>query len=212
MLEFIPRLRRRVEESYLPVGTGSRAGTPRTNSRTSTLSDSRTGVRPDSRMDARVEARLEGPPIFLDPDPAQLREESVASPPPSYSDIRAMARPEIQQLLPGNRLSFGRPSANMQNATPRSTVTSIEDIRHGDIVHHIHMGNRLSSVPQYPMFLEPGRSSNRRRRSQRRDSLASTSTGRAFLAIGKGFSETRTDNRKLMKSIFFRSIARFGTI
>jgi hypothetical protein len=191
MPEFIPRLRRRVEESYLPVGTGSRAGILRTDSRTSTRSDSRTGARADSRMDARVEARLEGPPNFLDPDPAQLREDAVTSPPPSYSDIRAMARPEIQQLLPGSRLSLGRPSSIMQNATPRPTLTSLEDIRHGDVAHHIHMGDRLSSVPQYPIYIEQERSSNRRRQPQRCDSVASTSTGRAFLAIGKVIFQRR---------------------
>jgi hypothetical protein len=191
MNNFIPRIRRRVDESWERLGTGSRAGTPRTGSRTSMRAESRADSRTSTReAGARVEATVEGPPNFLDPYPVQLREESATSPPPTYANVRNVSRPEIQQLLPGTRLSFGRPGADW-NATPRtlpplltSSLTSLEDIRHGEVVHHLHMEERLSSIPQFPIFLEPGYPSSRARQSRRPASISSTGTGTLFRALG----------------------------
>jgi hypothetical protein len=191
MNNFIPRIRRRVDESWERLGNGSRAGTPRVDSRMSSRADSRADSRANGRETyARAEATVEGPPNFLDPYPAQLREEFVTSPPPSYATVRNVSRPEIQQLLPGARLSFGRPGADW-NATPRtqpplltSSLMSLEDIRHGEVAHHLHMDDRLSTIPQFPIFLEPGHSFYRRRHSRSPESVASTGTGAVFRALG----------------------------
>jgi hypothetical protein len=217
MLDFVPRLRKKASqsirntESWLPIGNrpGSRAGTPRPDSRTSGRTESRTSMRVESRTsgrtesrsgarvdhrrdratstmevegdDARVDARVDGPPNFLDPH--------AASPPPTYAQVRNISRPEIANLIPTGRHSYGRPGIFM-NATPRSSLpplltsslTNLEDIRHGEVAHHIHMDNRLSSVPQYPVFLDP---ITRRRQLERPDSIASTSTEKVLLAVGQ---------------------------
>jgi len=170
MLGFIPRLRRKVDRnSWIPIGEGSQVTT-------------------NSPFDSATSARVDGPPNFSDPNPPQL----ASSPPPSYAQIRNIARPEVAALLPGNRTSFGTPGSPT-NATPRaslqpvvsSNVTSLEDIRHGEVVNHIHMDNRLTSVPNYPVFLEAPPASSRRRQSRRPVSIASTSTAGLFLAVGQ---------------------------
>jgi hypothetical protein len=198
MNNFMPRIRRRVDENWERLGTGSRAGTPRTGSRTSVRAESRVDSRTGAReAGARVGATVAGPPNFLDPYPVQLREEFATSPPPTYATVRNVSRPEIQQLLPGTRLSFGKPGAHW-NATPRtlpplltSSLTSLEDIRHGEVVQHLPMEDRLTSIPQFPILIEPGYTSSRQQHSRRPESIASNSTGAVFCALGIFYVEGR---------------------
>lgn len=169
MLGFIPRLRRKLDDrSWIPIGEAYRSETP-------------AFARPVTT------ARVDGPPDFTLPNPP----EPVQTPPPSYAQLRNTAKPEIASLLVGNRVSYGSPRSPT-NATPRqslppvmgSTLTCLEDIRHGQVINHVPMDNRLSSVPNYPVFLEQPPSS-KRRRSRRPASVAShTSTG-LFLSMGQ---------------------------
>jgi len=79
------------------------------------------------------------------------------------------------------------------NATPRDArppatsgnLATLEDLRYNEVVHHVHLENRLSSVPNYPVFMEQPPSSSRRRRSQRPASIASCSTTGLFLSVGQ---------------------------
>jgi hypothetical protein len=166
MLGFIPRLRRKLDErNWVPIGEDSRAYTP--------VFD-----------DPITSARVEGPPNFV------LPLEQTPTPPPSYAHLRSTARPEIASLLVGNRASYGSPRSPT-NATPRqsippvvsSSLTSLEDIRHGQVINHVPMENRLSSVPNYPVFLEHPPS--RRRRSRRPASIASTTSTGLFISMGQ---------------------------
>jgi len=168
MLGFIPRLRRRVDrENWMPIG------------------EDESNAAIQRFADPTTSARVEGPPNFLNPIPPPC------SPPPSYAQIRNASKPEIANLLVGSRTSYGTP-ASPTNATPRqsmapvmsSTITGLEDIRHGEVVNHIQMDNRISSVPNYPVFLEHPPTS-RRRQSRRPASIASTSTTGLFLSVGQ---------------------------
>lgn len=169
MLGFIPRLRRKLDDrSWVPIGDDCRSETP-------------AFARPVTT------ARVDGPPDFTLPNPS----EPVPTPPPSYAQIRNTSRPEIASLLVSNRASYGSPRSPT-NATPRqplqpvvrSTLTSLEDIRHAQAVNHVPMDNRLSSVPNYPVFLEQPPTS-RRRRSRRPASMASTTSTGLFLSMGQ---------------------------
>lgn len=169
MLGFIPRLRRKLDDrSWIPIGEEHRSETP-------------AFARPVTT------ARVDGPPDFALPNPP----ETVQTPPPSYAQLRNTARPEIASLMVGNRASYGS-LRSPTNATPRqslppllgSTLTSLEDIRHGQVVNHVPMDNRLSSVPNYPVFLEQPPTS-RRRRSRRPASVASTTSTGLFLSMGQ---------------------------
>jgi hypothetical protein len=171
MLGFIPRLRRKLDErNWIPIGEESRSGTP-------------AFARPVTT------ARVDGPPDFALPNPP----EPVQTPPPSYAQLRNVSRPEIASLLVSNRASYGSPSSPT-NATPRqslppvmgSTLTSLEDIRHGQVINHVPMDNRLSSVPNYPVYLEqPPASRRRRSRVGRPASVASTTSTGLFLSMGQ---------------------------
>ena len=164
MLGFIPRIRRRVDRNtWVLIGEDSNySQAPYEHSPTS--------------------ARLAGPPNFNDPIPPQV------TPPPSYAQVRQISRPEIEALM----LRRGSPRAPA-NATPReslppaisSNLTNLEDIRHGEVVHHIHMAKRLSSVPNYPVLLEQPPTTSRRRQSRRPASMASSSSTGLFLSVGQ---------------------------
>jgi hypothetical protein len=196
--DYLPRLKRRINESWVPLGTGSRAATPRADSRSSTSTrtesrtSERTGSQKSTRMNGITVARVEGPPNFLDPYPAPSEEDDPTSRPPSYAQLRNIARPEIANLLPGSRVSYGRPGAIM-NATPRqslvatsSNIASLDDIRHIEIAHHLHMANRLSSVPQYPVYLDSAHPlPTRRRQSARPDSTLSMGAAGVMLSVGQ---------------------------
>jgi hypothetical protein len=169
MLGFIPRLRRKLDDrNFIAIGEDYLSETP-------------AFARPVTT------ARVEGPPDFALPNPP----EPVQTPPPSYAQLRNTARPEIASLLVGSRASYGSPRSPT-NATPRqsiqpvmgSTLTSLEDIRHGQVINHVPMDNRLSSVPNYPVFLEHPPTS-RRRRSRRPASMASTTSTGLFLSMGQ---------------------------
>lgn len=165
MQGFMPRVRRRGDRnSWIAIEEG----------RTTTTA---------SALAVPTSARLEGPPNFADPVPAQ------ASPPPSYAQVRALSRPEIAALMARHGPHHG--SAMIQtNATPReslppaisSSLVTLEDIRHNE-THRVHLENRLSSVPNYPVFLEQPPSASRRR-SQRPSSIATCSTG-LYLSVGQ---------------------------
>lgn len=173
MLGFVSRLRRKLDDrSWIPIGEDYHTETP-------------AFARPVTT------ARVDGPPDFALPNPP----ESLQTPPPSYAQIRDTSRPEIAILLVGNRASYGSPRSPT-NATPRrslqplvgSTLTSLEDIRHAQAINHVPMDNRLSSVPNYPVFenvcLENPPTS-RRRRSRRPASIASTTSTGLFLSMGQ---------------------------
>lgn len=170
---FIPRLRRRLDEgSWISIGEESRSETP-------------------AFAKAVTTARVDGPPDFSLPNPP----EPVQTPPPSYAHVRNTSRPEIANLLVTNRASYTSHSST--NVTPRqphqplqpavrSTLTNLDDIRHAEAVNHVPMDNRLSSVPNYPVFLPLDQPPNfRRRRSRRPASLASTTSTGLFLSMSQ---------------------------
>ncbi|KAF2433118.1 hypothetical protein EJ08DRAFT_89480 [Tothia fuscella] len=143
-------------------------------------SQATTGPRPRSypKNGHMSTARVNGPPVFLEPY-SELSEEDATLLPPNYMHVRNSTRPEIAALIPGNRMSYGRPR-QIHNATQRQSVgtssnmTSLDDIRHFEIAHHIHMANRLSCVPQYPVYVDSDTASIRQQRLARPDSIASS--------------------------------------
>jgi hypothetical protein len=161
----MPRFRRGIDRnSWVPIGDSSAS----TTARNGTVSTS---------------ARLDGPPNFGDPIEPQL------SPPPSYAQVRNLSRPEIASLIV-RRGPYNGAASTLSNATPRrspapamsSKVTTLDDIRHTE--RHIQGENRLSSVPNYPVFLDAP-DNPRRRRSRRRSSIASTNTAGIFMSMGQ---------------------------
>ncbi|KIW01224.1 uncharacterized protein PV09_07268 [Verruconis gallopava] len=129
-----------------------------------------------------VGARLNGPPNFGDPVLPQ------SSPPPSYVQVRSVSRREIGGFVVqhGASQDHSLPTSDSEQgrSTPpivTGTVTNLEDIRHTE--QYVHLNNRISSVPNYPVLLE-GAQTPRRERSQRRSSVASTNTAGLLISVG----------------------------
>jgi hypothetical protein len=152
----------------------------------------------DSTPYSAADARVDGPPNFEDPIP-----EDQPLPPPTYTQVRNANRPEIAVLIPERRPSFsegprqlGSPISiisPLDNATSMSqsltscNLTSLEDIRHEDAGHSIGMDARVSTVPHYPVLLDPPTqlaSRNTRRLSRRPVSTSPSTTG-LYMSFGQ---------------------------
>jgi hypothetical protein len=159
----MPRFRRKIDRnSWVAIGDDGATTTARNASVT-------TG------------ARLDGPPNFGDPVVPQL------SPPPTYSQVRSTSRPEIASLMLHRGLQHGTtgsPSNARRSAQPAtsSTITNLDDIRHTE--RHVQLENRLSSVPNYPVFPDAP-TTPRRRPSRRRSSVASTNTAGLCMSVSQ---------------------------
>ena len=183
MAPLLPRLRRRLAQNrWISIGEAS----------------STEMTYPQVTMSATVE----GPPNFLDPN--VIEEESPStSPPPTYTQVRNAARPEIARLIPnrGQALATTMPQnvvSREQNAggagLTSSNLTDLNDIRHEEAGNHLHMQRRISAVPQYPEYVEqppggltdsPSTSTSGSRQPRKPLPTASTSTTAVYLAVAQ---------------------------
>jgi hypothetical protein len=160
MPNLLPRLRRKVDRNnWVPIGEDGRLNTMARHGSVTTS------------------ATLSGPPNFAEPVETQF------SPPPTYAQVRDISRPEIANLMVrqgGQRRSVTAPSlaTSRQAVAPTARINNLEDIQHNE--RRVPMDNRLSSVPNYPVFLDiPDLN-----RSRRRSSIASTNTAGILLSVG----------------------------
>ena len=182
MAPFLPRLRRRLDRvRWVSIREASRSG--------------------PTYSPATMSARVEGPPNFSDPNAAE-EEDLATSQPPTYSQVRSVARPEIARLIPNRdqTITTARPEAipsielNAGDAgLTSSNMIDLNDIRHEEVGSHLHMEGRISVVAHDPVYVNPSSgsptsnpsSTSGSRQPRKPVSSTSTSTTTVHVAVAQ---------------------------